>query len=203
MNHKVLNSYLSEYYPRLLNFSRARVRAANIRDSAEDILQDAMLSLCLMPIEYIEKLLMDEQKGTHHLLNYLRMVIMRRIKDAIRSARACSELNDNDYYHYNSTLWLELDDEKYMKLREVSCNLRPDDFTNPLESVVYVPHPQGWVSGWIHADIKKNGARYVYWYYSAFVGSRAKGDIPKRLKTSISRHEAYVSLMQYNNRLRA
>lgn len=66
-----------------------------------------------------------------------------------------------------------------------------------LPNGMYVRPTQGWVSGWVHSYSIKN-RRYTYWLYSAFVGSRSKGEHPRRLKTSSSRHEAYMALMEYN-----
>ena len=129
------------------------------------------------------------------------VVIDHKTTDSVRARR--SLFNIDDQYKDlplsgdDQIRWAELSEEDYARFREVSCNLRSDDFLIPLPNGMYVRPTQGWVSGWVHSYSIKN-RRYTYWLYSAFVGSRSKGEHPRRLKTSSSRHEAYMALMEYN-----
>lgn len=202
MKNALLNEYLSKYYPKLLNTCRMRVRFYDMHGDPKDVLQDAMLCLCMRPSEYIDELLEHENHGEPHLFNYIMLQCVRIIKSAIRGKRFVHELIYEGHMSTPCLIpWSDLKDSEYAKFREVTCNLRPDDFAIPLCSGIYVTPKSGWVSGFIH-KYNKGPHKYVYWLYCAYVGSRCKGEKPRRIKISHSKHEAYLGLMKYNRLLK-
>lgn len=175
---------------------------------SEDILHDALLLFLQRPEKYIQSVLYDEMHGDKHLYNIILSIIDHKTVDKARAKRSIFNIDNqynNDYLIYGTDqtdcpiIWDNLSENDYAKFRDVSCNIRNDDFITPLPNGMYVRLKKGWVSGWIHSFCVKN-KRYTYWLYSAFVGSRGKGEKPLKLKTSSSRHEAYMALMDYNRR---
>lgn len=187
---------IKTYYNEWRVFAQHRCRELGLYSYFEDILHDAIIELLLK----LDTLSLDDG----HLRNYIFRAIKSRTIDAQRAKRALFDV-DAQYSDVPAGIggfysWDEMSDEDFDRFRECSCNTRPDDFIVPLENGFYVTPIEGWVSGWIHS-YKLKGRRYTYWQYSAFVGSRSKGNIPKRVKTSTSKHEAYIGLMEYNKRL--
>lgn len=198
-----LNEYISRYYPKLLNTCRQRIRWLGIPDISEDILQNALLEICSQPVEFLKNLLNDEDSGDAHLFNLIRIKVIRRTIDATKAYRAAYSVDERfdecSNWSSDASPWEQMTDEDYARFRNVSSNVRQDNFMDVLETHVYVPPKEGWVSGYVHAYTHPSrGQRYAYWQYAAYIGSRCKGDCPKRLKVSASRHEAYMALMKYN-----
>ena len=177
-------------------FAQYRCRELKIMSYSEDILHDAIVELLLK----IDTLSLGEE----HLRNYIFRAIKNRTIDAKRARRALFDVDaqyddvpaGTGYY----CSWDEMSGDDFAQFRECSCYTRPDDFIVPVKNGFYITPKEGWISGWVHS-YKTKGRRYTYWQYSAFAGSRCKGCIPKRIKTSTSRHEAYVGLMKHNIQL--
>ena len=177
-------------------FAQYRCRMLGLMSYSEDILHDVILELLLKA----DTLALDEA----HLKRYVYRAIKHRTIDARRAKHALFDVDtqygdvpaDTGYY----CSWAGMCESDFARFREVSCNIRPDDFIVPVKNGFYITPKEGWVSGWVHRW-ERDGRIYTYWQYSAFVGSRCKGCTPKRIKTSKSRHEAYVGLMNHNKRI--
>lgn len=201
---KQLSAAISIYYSRWLNACKRKSLYIGMYSYSEDILHDALLLFLQSPEKHIQSVLCDEIRGDKHLYNIILSIVDHKTVDKARAKR--SIFNINNQYNNDSLIcgtdqikWEDISEEDYAKFRDVSCNIRNDDFITPLPNGMYVRLKKGWVSGWIHSYCVKN-KRYTYWLYSAFVGSRGKGEKPRKLKTSSSRHEAYMALMDYNRR---
>lgn len=190
------NYAIEKYYAYWRGFAKWICFRLGMVSWSEDILHNVLVELLLRT-----DLRMADAP---YIKNFVACAIKSRAYDAMRAKRTLFDI-DLQYDdlpggagHFCS--YDEMSDEDFARFREVSCNIRSDDFIVPVENGFYITPRGGWVSGWIHS-YKLKDRRYTYWQYSAFVGSRSKGDIPKRIKTSISKHEAYVGLMKYNKQL--
>ena len=198
-----LSTAINRHYCKWLNACRYKSALIGMGSYAEDLLHDALLFFIQKPEDYIESVLSDQSSGYNHLYRLILSIIYQKTIDRARSRRSLFNI-DNQYKETslsgdNQIIWANLSEEDYAKFREVSCNIRNDDFITPLPNGMYVRLTKGWVSGWVHSySVEKR--RYTYWVYSAFVGSRGKGEKPHKLKTSSSRHKAYMALMDYNRR---
>ena len=194
MRHESVRYAIEKYYTYWRNFAKWKCFQMGMASWADDILHNAL----------VELLLKTDLRMTDAL--YIKNFVVCEIKshacDAKRAKRHLFDIDSQyeDVPEYAESSYDGMSDEDYARLREVSCNTRCDDFIVPVNNGFYVTPKSGWVSGWIHS-YKLKDRRYTYWQYSAFVGSRSKGDIPKRIKTSTSKHEAYVGLMKYNKQL--
>lgn len=179
-----------------------------LRDSgyecwAEDVLQDVFLEIFLNTSDKLMTLMIKhEQSREPHFFNNIRKKLDYRIIDFClrEKIKIRVGIDDSEDYKQDHLLipYKNLTEEQYALFREVSCNVRPDDFMIPLESGMYVTPKDGWVSGWVHSYIdKKWGKKYTYWQYSAFIRPGGRYTIPKKIKTSASRHEAYMALMDW------
>lgn len=200
---KQLSAAISIYYSRWLNACKRKSLYIGMYSYSEDILHDALLLFLQRPEKHIQSVLYDEMHGDKHLYNIILSIVDHKTIDKARARQSLFNI-DNQYKETslsgdNQIIWDNLSEDDYAKFREVSCNIRNDDFITPLPNGMYVRLTKGWVSGWVHSySVEKR--RYTYWLYSAFVGSRGKGEKPHKLKTSSSRHKAYMALMDYNRR---
>lgn len=199
-----LSEILSKYYCKMRTVCHYKAKSIGMAPYAEDFLHNALLLFMRMPDDRIQSVFFDEFRGEKHFYNLILSMVRRETIDRVRARRSLFNLDDQyealPLSEDDPIRWAELSEEDYARFREVSCNLRSDDFLIPLPNGMYVRPTQGWVSGWIHSYSIKN-RRYTYWLYSAFVGSRSKGEHPRRLKTSSSRHEAYMALMEYSTKI--
>lgn len=194
MRHESVHYAIEKYYTYWLNFAKWKCFQLGMVSWAEDILHNALVELLLTPnLQMTDSL---------YIKNYVVRAIKSRTYDAKRAKRDLLDIDSQyeDVPEYADSSYNGMSEEDFARFREVSCNLRCDDLIGPVNNGFYVPLKAGWVSGWVHSYVK-GGRRYTYWLYSAFTGSKCKGEIPKRLNTSNSRHEAYVGLMNYNRQL--
>lgn len=190
MGQESVHYAIEKYYTYWRNFAKWRCFQLGMASWSDDILHNAL----------VELLLRTDLRMTDalYIKNFVAREIIHRAYDAKRAKRDLFDIDSQyeDVPEYAVVSYDRMYDEDFARFREVSCNTRCDDFIVPVNNGFYVTPKSGWVSGWVHSYELK-GRRYVYWQYSAFVGSRCKGEIPKRLKTSKSRHEAYVGLMNH------
>lgn len=193
MSEKEAAGFISKYYDLWRAYVKRRCRELGIYSCFEDILHDvlieSLLNIDILPLD-----------GT-----YFRALIFRTLRfrtiDRWHARRTVSYADGQGENipekGGTSFLWDKMPEDDFARFRECSCNIRSDDFIGPVKNGYYITPRNGWVSGWVHSYSVGN-RRYTYWLYSAFVGSRSKGEHPRRLKTSSSRHEAYMALMEYN-----
>lgn len=197
-----VNALFIKYHEHLMNTCRRNLRnvGAAIHYS-DDILQDAVIELCLLDNSVLQKIIDQEKIGNRYFFNYLRKIVHSRVLDYSKKRKSLN-IDQIDPLGLDSSNSGDpnLSEKDYNKLREVSCNIREDHFTNISDIGTYAPITIGWVSGWVHSYVYAD-KRYAYWQYSAYYGSRCKGENPKRIKTSSSRHDAYMALCKYNNSL--
>lgn len=194
MRHESVRYAIEKYYTYWRNFAKWQCFQLGIMSWAEDILHNALVELLLNPnLQMTDSL---------HIKNYVVRAIKSRTYDVKRAKRDLLDIDSQyeDVPEYADSSYNGMSDEDFARFREVSCNTRCDDFIVPVNNGFYVTPKAGWVSGWVHSYVT-GGRRYTYWLYSAFVGSRCKGEIPKRLNTSKSRHEAYAGLMNHNRQI--
>lgn len=150
-----LSATISKYYSRWLNACRRKSAFIGMDSYAEDFLHDALLLFLRKPEKHIQSVLSDESRGDNHLYNLILSMIDHKTTDSVRARR--SLFNIDDQYKDlplsgdDQIRWAELSEEDYARFREVSCNLRSDDFLIPLPNGMYVRPTQGWVSGWVHS----------------------------------------------------
>lgn len=194
MRHESVRYAIEKYYTYWRNFAKWKCFQLGMVSWAEDILHNALVELLLNPnLQMTDSL---------YIKNYVGRAIKSRTYDVKRAKRDLLDIDSQyeDVPEYADSSYNGMSDEDFARFREVSCNLRCDDLIGPVKNGFYVPIKAGWVSGWVHSYVT-GGRRYTYWLYSAFTGSRCKGEIMKRLTTSNSRHEAYVGLMDYNRQI--
>lgn len=170
----------------------------------EDVLHEVLLTLLeRQSYSYVIKAIEDENTGECHFYNLALSELKRAAIDKYRVRRVLFDI-DSQYeevlYDESAPILANMSEFEFAKFRDATSHLRSDDFISPLRCFQYYPIKKGWVGGWLHA-YKIKGKTYAYWQYSAFIGSRCKGELPKRLKTSKSRHEAYMALVEYNKQL--
>lgn len=194
MGHESVHYAIEKYYTYWRNFAKWKCFQMRMVSWADDILHNAL----------VELLLKTDLRMTDDLYikNFVACEIKHRTYDSKRAKRDLFDIDSQyeDVPECAGPSYDRMSEEDFGRFREVSCNTRCDDFIVPVNNGFYVTPKAGWISGWVHSYELK-GRRYAYWQYSAFVGSRCKGEIPKRLKTSNSRHEAYVGLMDYNRQI--
>lgn len=183
---KQLSAAISKYYSRWLNACKRKSLYIGMYSYSEDILHDALLLFLQRPEKYIQSVLYDEMCADRHLYNAILSIVDHKTIDKVKARR--SIFNIDNQYNNDSLIcgtdqikWEDMPEEDYAKFREVSSNIRCDDFLTPLPNGTYVRLSKGWISGWTHSYSIK-GKKYTYWLYSAFIGSRCKGDIPRKLK---------------------
>ena len=191
MDTQLLNHYLEKYYVSLLNTCRIRLRYMGRPDDYQEIVHDVIAGLMTKPEGLIRRMLADEGSGNPHLLNFLRLEISRRIYDSINRCGKFTELNDQHTFTYEPAGYEEFDDERYARFREVSCNMRPDDFLSVSDCEVCIKPPRGRLHG-----LQQRNGRYVYWKYIAVLPQK-KGGKPKIIKCSKSRHAAYMAIVVF------
>lgn len=203
---RCLSFFIEKYYDKLSRASRYLCKSAGMASFSDDLLHDCLLSIIARANDNtIQQCVLDELNGDPHFYHLCLLKIKRTIASRLRTKRVTFDIAsqfDEAEMLSDSPTTSRLSDPDFILFRNASCYTRCDDFVSVDNITRYGPIFKGYVSGWVHC-FSKGGRRYAYWLHSAFVGSRGRGEIPRRIKTSVSRHEAYIGLVDYNAKVEA
>lgn len=199
----MVDDLISKYYDKLAYQCRGLCFKLGMESYYKDILHEVLVwVLSRRSYPEIIKVVEDENGGECHFYNLLRLKLKQATIDRYRARRVLFDM-DNQYeevvYDEATPFLNNLSERDFSKFRDLSSPLRSDDFVNSFAGKEYHPITTGYVSGWWHI-YTTNNKTYAYWLYSAFWGSRSKGESPKKIKTSTSRHEAYMALCEFNKK---
>ena len=196
-----MEALIVKYYSQLAYRCRGLCFAWGLQAEYEDILHDALMAVLeRRSSPAIIQAVEDEKNGDGHFYNLLIYKIKNLIIDRCKARRVLGDPigpYEEVAQDVTPSALDRLSDRDFDRFRDLSSNLRSDDFITRPGQEDYFPISIGYVGGWWHIFSQKKRT-YAYWLYSAFWGSRGKGETPHRIKTSTSRHEAYMALTAFN-----